>query len=113
MDKIKIGHDKDSTFVIFENEETLKNVLSKGSGSFMTTMNDEPEKDDLIVSRFLAKCALEFLINYIKDDSWIDEIINKKELDLLRNYARYGTGKFWKYNQRRIFIEICHYSKWE
>ena len=105
FDKIKIGHDKDSHFVIFENEETLRDVMSKGSGSFIITMNDEPKKDDLIVSRFLAKCALEFLVNHIKDDFWVDEIVNKKELDLLRNYARYGIGKFWKYSQRRIYNE--------
>ncbi|MCO6175863.1 HNH endonuclease [Flavobacterium sp. NRK F10] len=105
IDKVQFGFEDGSNFIVFEKEETLSRVLSKRKGSFIIQMNDEPEKDDLIVSRFLAKCALEFLITYIKDDFWLDEIINKKELDLLRNYARYGSGKFWKYNQRRIYKE--------
>lgn len=105
MDIVKFGFEDGKNFVVFENEEVLSRVLSKGKGSFIIQMNDEPEKEDLIVSRFLAKCALEFLINHIEDDFWIDEITNKKELDLLRNYARYGIGKFWKYSQRRIYNE--------
>jgi len=105
IDKVKFGFENGKNFVVFENEEVLSNVISKGKGSFIIQMNDEPEKEDLIVSRFLAKCALEFLVNYIKDDLWIDEIINKEELNSLRNYARYGQGKFWKYSQRRIYNE--------
>jgi HNH endonuclease len=105
MDKVQFGFEDGKNFVVFENEEVFSKVLSKGKGSFIIQMNDEPEKDDLIISRFLAKCALEFLATYIKDDFWLDEIINKKELDQLRNYARYGTGKFWKYSQRRIYNE--------
>ncbi len=105
MDKVQFGFEDGRNFVVFENEEVLSKVLSKGKGSFIIQMNDEPEKDDLIISRFLAKCALEFLATYIKDDFWLEEIINKKELDQLRNYARYGSGKFWKYSQRRIYDE--------
>ncbi|KOP38755.1 HNH endonuclease [Flavobacterium sp. WLB] len=105
MGKIQIGHDKNNTFIIFENEEIAEKVLSKGSGSFIIPMNNEPEQNDLIMSRFLAKCALELLVSYVKNDVWIDEIINKEELDPLRNYARYGTGKFWIYSQRRIYNE--------
>lgn len=105
MDKVQFGFEYGKNFVVFENEVVLSKVLSKGKGSFIIQMNDEPEKDDLIISRFLAKCALEFLATYTKDDFWLDEIINKKELDQLRNYARYGSGKFWKYSQRRIYDE--------
>lgn len=105
MDKIQIHHDKNSTSIIFENEESAKKVMSKGSGSFIIPMNNQPEQNDVIMSRFLAKCALESLVNYFAGDDWIEEIINKVELDPLRNYARYGIGKFWIYNQRRIYDE--------
>ncbi|WP_017496418.1 hypothetical protein [Flavobacterium sp. WG21] len=103
--KIHISHDKNSTSIIFENEEIARSIMSHGSGSFIIPMNNEPEPNDLIMSRFLAKCALELLVSYVKGQQWIDEIINKKELDPLRNYARYGRGKFWIYNQRRIYNE--------
>jgi hypothetical protein len=78
----------------------------------------EPEKNDSDISRFLAKIGLEFLIYKIPNDNdWINEILNKKELDPLRNYARYGNGQFWPYHQRRIyseeaiFIDIVHHPE--
>ncbi|MBL7706347.1 MAG: hypothetical protein JNM21_12450 [Taibaiella sp.] len=67
---------------------------------------DKPEENDYDISRFLAKIGLEFLTSKIvNDDEWVNEIINKKELDPIRNYARFGKGKFWKYHQRRIYSE--------
>ena len=67
---------------------------------------DKPEENDYDVSRFLAKVGLEFLTyKIIDDDEWINEILEKKELDPIRNYARYGKGSFWKYHQRRIYDE--------
>jgi hypothetical protein len=63
------------------------------------------------VSRFLAKVALEFLTNRIKnDEDWIEEIITNAELDPIRNYARFGKGSFWKYHQRRIYSEETRFT---
>ena len=48
----------------------------------------------------------------LKDESeWIEEVINKKEVDDIKKYAHYGTGvKFWPYHQRRIYGEEDRFS---
>lgn len=70
----------------------------------------EPKYPNLIVSRFLAKCAYEyFLYNVGKDnyDSCVQELLGKESDSLkdLREYARYGKGDYWQYSQRRIYSE--------
>ena len=66
----------------------------------------DPDKNDKIVSRFLAKTALEALAYRLCDCyGWNEELVDKVELDPLREYARYGKGDFWKYHQRRIYGE--------
>ena len=67
---------------------------------------DHPEEKDYEVSRLLAKVALEFLTyRIVHDEEWIQEIINNTQLDPIRNHARYGTGGYWEYHQRRIYSE--------
>jgi hypothetical protein len=79
---------------------------------------DKPDENDFEISRFLAKVGLEFLAyKFDENKEWISEIISKKELDPIRNYARFGNDKIWKYHQRRIyseedrFIDPVHHSE--
>ena len=70
----------------------------------------EPEFPNAIMSRFLAKCAYEyflFIMGEEKYDLCVKELLGSKidTLKDLREYARYGKGKDWKYNQRRIYSE--------
>lgn len=70
----------------------------------------EPEYPNAIMSRFLAKCAYEyflFIMGKEKYDLCVKEVLGSK-IDILkdlREYARYGKGKDWQYNQRRIYSE--------
>lgn len=70
----------------------------------------ESEYPNAIMSRFLAKCAYEyflFIMGKEKYDLCVKEVLGSK-IDILkdlREYARYGTGKDWQYNQRRIYSE--------
>ncbi|HEY5124949.1 MAG TPA: hypothetical protein VIK14_14550, partial [Ignavibacteria bacterium] len=34
---------------------------------------------------------------------WNEEMVDKVELNPLREYARFGKDKFWKYHQRRNY----------
>lgn len=63
-----------------------------------------PERDKLL-SRFLGKVAIEMLADrFYGHDGWNEEIVDKNELDLLRNYVRYDSGiNFWEYNIRTIY----------
>lgn len=89
---------------IFRHEDA--NAVRDGSRGVIIPIQQAPEINNYLMSRFLAKVALEALV-YTNHDckEWIDEIISKKELDTLREYARFGKGKFWKYSQRRIYDE--------
>lgn len=50
--------------------------------------------------------AVEFLAyKFVESEEWIKEITDKVELDPIRNYARFGNNKPWKYHQRRIYNE--------
>jgi hypothetical protein len=61
---------------------------------------------DSILSRFLAKAALELVAYYsFGGGTYDDEFISQNNLDALRQYARYGIGTFWPYHQRRIYTE--------
>jgi len=67
---------------------------------------DSPSENNSHVSRFLAKSALElFALKAGNNQTNLDEVIYMKELDPLREYARYGKGDKWIYNQRRIYSE--------
>jgi hypothetical protein len=93
--------------IVFIDETAIQKFLNAKSGAFVIPIISEPEKNDPIVSRFLAKVSVEALINWIKEETeWIEEIMNKPELEHIKHYARYGSGtKLWPYHQRRLYHE--------
>ena len=79
----------------------------------------EPEYPNTIMSRFLAKCAYEYFLYIMgkeKYDLCVQELLGSKTdvLKDLREYVRYGKGKYWQYNQRRIYSEgDCFFNQSE
>ncbi len=63
--------------------------------------------DQRLMSRFLAKVALEVLAQRISHvDGWNDEIADKEALDPLRRFARIGDRpEKWPFSRRRIYCE--------
>jgi hypothetical protein len=57
--------------------------------------------------RFLAKVGLEILTQRaMLAPGWEEAVVFRKELDEVRNYARYGMGpRAWPYHERRIYDE--------
>jgi|TARA_R100000501_G_C2628500_1_gene122764 hypothetical protein len=97
----------------FNNDESkiINLIKNQKVNSMMFEVVDSPKENDFHISRFLAKAALESLAFKLVDNfEWIDELINKKELDPLREYARYGKGAQWIYNQRRIYSEESRFK---
>lgn len=92
--------------IVIDRKEDYEMLVSKSRGSLLILDFREPEKENYLLSRFLAKTALESLV-YLDYGckEWIKEINNKEELDSLREYARFGKGKFWNFHQRRIYRE--------
>ena len=62
---------------------------------------------DTILSRFLGKVALEVLaFRLIEYSVGLDEMIDKPELDIIRNYTRFGDNNIkWPIHIRRIYPE--------
>lgn len=92
-------------------DDTLYNSIKNGATKTMIgPYIPEPTYPNMIMSRFLAKCAYEyFLYNMGKDnyDLCVQELLGKENdiLKNLREYARFGKGDYWQYSQRRIYSE--------
>lgn len=98
--------------MIFENKSKLVPLIASGQKKHMIVpIFSEPEPNNYILSRFLAKCALEYLALKFDDGENIyrNEIVNlfkEKQFDDIRKYARFGEGtKYWPYHQRRVYSE--------
>lgn len=63
--------------------------------------------DQRLMSRFLAKVALEVLAHWVMNiDGWQDEIVDKESLDAIRRFARVGDRpQTWPFSRRRIYDE--------
>ena len=68
-------------------------------------------KPSRVISRFIAKIAFEsFALKFIDDSSWIEYILNNKQLDDMRNYVRFNSGDIWPYKVRRIYdVDATHF----
>jgi len=56
-----------------------------------------------LMGRFLAKVGLEVLsFKTLGVEGWNDEIVEKVELDELRNYARFNIGADWPFTTRTL-----------
>lgn len=95
----------------FDDEEELYNHIKNGEvKTVMIPHILEPEYPNTIMSRFLAKCAYEYFLYNMGEDKYdlcVQELLGSESdiLKDLREYARYGKGKYWQYNQRRIYSE--------
>lgn len=94
----------------FDDEELYETIKEKCIHTMIGPYILEPEYPNNIVSRFLAKCAYDFFLYNMGGDKYdlcVKELLGKENdiLRDLREYARYGKGRYWQYNQRRIYSE--------
>lgn len=94
----------------FYDDELYEAIKAGKTKTMIGPYIPEPEYPNVIMSRFLAKCAYEyFLYNMGKEkyDLCVQELLCKESdiLKSLREYARYGIGEYWQYNQRRLYSE--------
>ena len=107
--KIELFHDKKEGLCVGvapgeKESRWVSAVLKKQSGSLWIPEPDRPQ-EDYETSRFIAKVALEILaFRCIEIQGWNEEIVDKLELDELRNYVRIGSQKnIWPVHIRRIY----------
>jgi hypothetical protein len=80
----------------------IRSLQLSSKGTLLIPFATAP--DQRLVSRFLAKVALEALALRLLDvPGGLEEVTDKPELDALRQYARRGSEKIWPYHQRVIY----------
>jgi hypothetical protein len=92
--------------VNIENKDIFNLIKEGKADKLVVPILPLPPIENVFVSRLLGKIALEALAQRVcKVEEWNKDFIEHKDLDDLRNYVRYGQGKFWIYNVRRVYNE--------
>ncbi len=104
---VVLQHLEDGIICSFNDEQLYQAIIEGKCANMIAPYLPEPEFPNASVSRFLAKCAVEYLVYiidnekracFIADDSlWI-------QLDPIIKFARYNIGN-WNYSQRQIYME--------
>lgn len=83
----------------------IASISSNKSGRLIFPVAIEP--DEYLLSRFLGKVAFESLaLRLMNFPEGLEEIVNKEELDRLRDYIRRGSSNLiWPFHARRIYPE--------
>lgn len=79
--------------------------LLQKDNAFIAMPTGSLPTDQTVVSRFLAKMAIEVLAQRLigSGRSLQDYLIDNKEFDEIRDHARIGKPKKWEYHSRRIY----------
>ena len=94
----------------FDDDELYEAIKAGKTSKMIEPYIPEPKYPNKIMSRFIAKCAYEYFLYNMgmeKYDLCVQELLCEESdiLKDLREYAQYGKGEFWQYNQRRIYSE--------
>ena len=81
--------------------------MERNTFSIVIPVNERPPDKNIYISKFLGKVRLEALAKIGEGgEDGIQEIVDKIELDAIRNYVRYGQGvKYWEYHCRVLYPE--------
>lgn len=79
--------------------------LLRKENAFIVMPTGSLPTDQTVVSRFLAKMAIEVLAQRLigSGRSLQDYLIDNEEFDEIRDHARIGKPKKWEYHSRRIY----------
>ncbi len=93
--------------VNIQDKELFERMRKGEFNQFYIPHLEKPPIDNIHISKFLGKVALEALAQRVmKVDNWQNDFINNEGLDPLRNYVRYGKDyKSWPYHIRKIYNE--------
>lgn len=98
--------DESDTFeIIIDDKKVFESIMNHKK--IYVPIFPEPPQNDLYVSKFIGKIALEALAKRVsKAEGWQNDFVENDSLDELRNFVRYGKGyPIWTYYTRRIYGE--------
>jgi hypothetical protein len=105
---VEVIREKNGDIYILVDDDLILEKMRNGEiNNIIIPQYKIPSNKDRILSRFIGKIAVEALaFSFYPNDGWNEEIVDKKEIDELRNYIRFGSKpKFWEYNIRKIYNE--------
>jgi hypothetical protein len=86
----------------YDEKKFIESLIASKRGTLLIPIPSASDKK--LLSRFLAKVAIEALALRLMDmNGWNEEIVEKQELDPLRNYTRRGEGSLWPIHIRKIY----------
>ncbi len=87
-----------------DGDRLFRSLLTQKSGTLYLPISDLPPPD-YVTARFIGKVAMEIMAHRCLDvEGWNQEIVDKPQLDELRNYVRLGRPGFvWPVHIRRIY----------
>lgn len=105
--QVNFHADNEGRSISFGDEKAIDYIKTRQIGKIIALVNEFPPEDDQSISRLLGKIALEAIAKIAIDvEGGLDDILNNSDLDILRNYVRFGNKiKFWPYSIRPIYPE--------
>lgn len=89
------------SFIELEPHAIRHLIASNGGKVILPYAVDPPDR---LVSRFLAKAAVEAMAaRLFHNVEWLDSFTDERQLDLIRNHARWGEVPNWPVYVRRIY----------
>jgi len=105
MERATVRREPDGSMSVEFGPNALRRVLETGKGTLIVSAYDDSLPNHDVLSRFLAKVAVEALAGRLLGEEWvIEHLVNEPQLDPIRAHARYGNhGNEWPVHVRRIY----------
>lgn len=88
---------------VFAGPEAISHILNSREGTLIFPESANPPTE-LVVSRFMAKMAIEAMAQRLSNyPEGIEYITSEPQLDQIRDHARRGTTSKWPVHMRRIY----------
>lgn len=87
---VNFHRDKEGKSISLEDETLITFFQDNKTFSIVIPVNERPPNNDIYISKFVGKVGLEALAKIAEDvEGGLIEVIDKVELDAIRNYVRY------------------------
>lgn len=91
--------------ISFNDEEAILNIFNKDTFEVFIPIFSSPGKDNIHVSKFLGKIAIEALaLSAQRNKLNIEENTSQESLDNLKRFVRKGNkNEYWPYHERQLY----------